>query len=94
MNTYRISIVDQLTLSYAHILDLANSSSDNYDAAYVNNDAENSNTPGIYNKDVHENPYYETATNLEITKESESKTKAVNLNDTEVVTASKNIYYD
>ena len=50
--------------------------------------------PGIYNKDIHENPYYETATNLEITKESESKTKAVNLNDTEVVTASKNIYYD
>ena len=70
------------------------SSSDNYDAGYVNANAEDNNMPGIYNKDIHENPYYETATNLEVTKESKSKTEAVNLNDTEVVTASKNIYYD
>ena len=70
------------------------SSSDNYDAGYVNANAEDNNMPGIYNTDIHENPYYETAKNLEVTKESKSKTEAVNLNDTEVVTASKNIYYD
>ena len=67
--------------------------SDEYDGVYVNTLPENKNMAKIYNKDISENPYYETATNLECKQGSREKADAVDLENTEVVTASKNIYY-
>lgn len=65
----------------------------NDDSAYVNNIAENRTIPEIQNNDIMENPYYETITNEEPEKGTSTRTNAVNLDDTDVVTATRNIYY-
>ena len=76
------------------ILDLTSeNSSVNHDAAYVNTNAENGDMPGIYSKDIKENPYYETNADSKLENVSKPKSEAVNLEDTEIVTATKNIYY-
>ena len=49
--------------------------------------------PEIQNNDIIENPYYETITNEKSEKEGSTMTEAVNLDNTDVVTATRNIYY-
>ena len=88
---YQSRLID---IIHHNISDLTSeNSSDNYDAAYVNTNAENGDMPGIYSKDIKENPYYETNADSKLENVSKPKSEAVNLEDTEIVTATKNIYY-
>ena len=51
--------------------------------------------PTKMNQDhVIENPYYEEDFDLERVRSEKKSSKVVNLEDTEIVTAAENIYYD
>ena len=65
----------------------------NNDSAYVNTIAENRSMPEIQNNDIIENPYYETITNEKSETGASTRTEAVDLDNTDVVTATRNIYY-
>ena len=67
---------------------------DAYDSAYVNLQKESKKQTKTENGDVMENPYYETDFNLEQETSQKKTTEAVNLEETEVIIAKENIYYD
>ena len=67
---------------------------DVYDSAYENLKEETKKQGKVSNDDVVENPYYETDFNLEQETTQKKNTEAVNLEETEVVIAKENIYYD
>ena len=85
---------DNYCVCLALISDLkSDEDSYNYDSAYVNTIAENRSMPEIQNNDIIENPYYETIANEKSEKGASTRTEAVNFDHTDVVTATRNIYY-
>ena len=68
------------------ILDLqTDSTSDNYDSAYVNTCAYRNQMSDVQNKDIIENPYYEKISNPKPDTGLNTKISPVNLDDVEVV---------
>ena len=64
------------------------------DPAYENLDVMNHMHPKVNNGNVNETPYYEASSISENERNRRLRTDAVDLEDTEIVTAIENIYYD
>lgn len=69
-------------------------SDDLSDPAYENLDVINQMLPKVNNDNLNENPYYEGSFISENERNRRLRTDPVDLEDTEIVTAIENIYYD